>query len=112
MLDLADIPSTSSTSDLESGDWSLRNSKLKSSFEERMHSGQQHFWSLVWQLDSIFSAGAVFLRRNSQARIWSLVYLACLHLWVIYILRSNSSVSEVATGAAVSLENINNTARI
>nr|GMD05713.1 golgin candidate 2 [Ipomoea batatas] len=112
MLDLADIPSTSSTSDLESGDWSLRNSKLKSSFEERMHSGQQHFWSLVWQLDSIFSAGAVFLKRNSQARIWSLVYLACLHLWVIYILRSNSSVSEVATGAAVSLENINNTARI
>ncbi|CAH9106870.1 unnamed protein product [Cuscuta europaea] len=107
------ISSTSSASDLELGERSLGNSKLKSSsFEERFRSGQRHLWSLVWQLDYIFSAGALFLRRNSKARIWSLVYLVCLHLWVVYILRSNPSVSEDSTGAAFSLENINNTARI
>ncbi|RAL50099.1 hypothetical protein DM860_007773 [Cuscuta australis] len=100
--------SSSSTGDLELGEWT----KPKSSFEEKVHSGQRHFWSLVWQLDYVFSAGALFLRRHSKARTWSVVYLVFLHLWVVYILRSNPSVSEEATGAAFSLENINNTARI
>lgn len=75
---------------------------------DRLRSGQKHLGSLVRQLDSIFSAGAVFLRRNSTARIWAVVYLVCLHLWVLYILKSHSPVSEEA-GSIVSLENLNNT---
>lgn len=110
MVDSADLPSTSSRGDLESGAWELPNSKLKPLLQERLRSGKQHLGSLVRQLDSIYCAGAVFLRRNSTARIWSYVYLACLHLWVIYILLSHASPSDEArSGAVVSLENINKT---
>ncbi|GFZ12288.1 golgin Putative 2 [Actinidia rufa] len=102
--------STLNAADIESGIWELSNSKLKPMFEQRLQSGRQHLGSLVRQLDSIFCAGAVFLRRNSTARMWSLVYLVCLHLWVVYILMSHSPVSEEAkSGAVISLENINNT---
>ncbi|XP_057474288.1 golgin candidate 2-like [Actinidia eriantha] len=102
--------STLNAADIESGIWELSNSKLKPMFEQRLQSGRQHLGSLVRQLDSIFCAGAVFLRRNSTARMWSLVYLVCLHLWVVYILMSRSPVSEEArSGAVISLENINNT---
>uniref|UniRef100_A0A5B7B8J6 Putative golgin candidate 2 n=1 Tax=Davidia involucrata TaxID=16924 RepID=A0A5B7B8J6_DAVIN len=110
MPNAADFSSTSSRDDLETGVWELSNSKLRPLFEERIRSGRQHLGSLVRQLDSIFCAGAVFLRRNSTARLWSLVYLVCLHLWVLYILKSHSPVSDEArSGAIVSLENINNT---
>ncbi|KAL3512183.1 hypothetical protein ACH5RR_024900 [Cinchona calisaya] len=110
MLDSADLPSTSSRGDLESGAWVLPNSKLRPLLRERLQSGKQHLGSLVQQLDSIYCAGATFLRRNSTARIWSLVYLVCLHLWVIYIFLSHSPASnEARSGAVVSLENINNT---
>ena len=102
--------STLNADDIESGIWELSNSKLKPMFEQRLQSGRQHLGSLVRQLDSIFCAGAVFLRRNSTARMWSLVYLVGLHLWVVYILMSHSPVSEEArSGAVISLENINNT---
>lgn len=108
MLNGAENASTSNTGDLEAGVWEFPNSKLR--FQRRIQSGRKHFGSLVQQLDSIFCAGAVFLRRNSTARIWALVYLVCLHLWVIYILMSHSSVSdESRSGAVFSLENINNT---
>lgn len=106
---LTDFPSTSSMGDLESGLWDLSNSKLRPLFEERMRSGQQHLGSLIRQLDSIFCTGMVFLRRNSNAKIFSLVYLVFLHLWVIYILMSHAPVSEDTTGAVISLENINKT---
>ncbi|KAL0397297.1 UNVERIFIED_CONTAM: Golgin candidate 2 [Sesamum calycinum] len=110
IIDSADFPGTSSTNNPESGVWQLSNSKLRPLWKERMQSGQQHFRSLVRQLDSIFWTGAVFLRRNSTARTWSLVYLVCLHLWVIYILMSHSPASgDNRSGAVVSLENINNT---
>ncbi|CAK9139836.1 unnamed protein product [Ilex paraguariensis] len=106
----ADFPSPSSRDDLESGIWDISNSKLRPLFEEKIRSGQQHIGSLVQQLDSIFCAGAVFLKRNSTARSGSFVYLVCLHLWVMYILMSHSPVSDEArSGAAISLENINNT---
>ncbi|CAL5371951.1 unnamed protein product [Camellia sinensis] len=96
--------------DIESGIWEFSNSKLRPLFKERMQSGRQHLGSLVRQLDSIFCAGAVFLRRNSTARLWSFVYLVCLHFWVVYILMSHSPVSDEArSGAVISLENINNT---
>lgn len=114
MLNSAGFPSTSSRDDLESGTWDLsNNSKLRPMFENKLRSGKKHFSSLVWQLDYIFSAGAVFLRRNSAARTWAFVYLVCLHLWVLYILKSHSSVSEESrSGAIFSLENINNTGGI
>ncbi|KAK4414198.1 Golgin candidate 2 [Sesamum alatum] len=109
IIDSADFPGTSMNNP-ESGVWKLSNSKLRPLLKERMQSGQQHLGSLVRQLDSIFWTGAVFLRRNSTARTWSLVYLVCLHLWVIYILMSHSPASgDGRSGAVVSLENINNT---
>ncbi|XP_058195650.1 golgin candidate 2 [Rhododendron vialii] len=102
--------STLNAVDVESGIWEFSNSKLRPLFEERIQSGRKHFGSLVQQLDSIFCAGAIFLRRNSTARLWSLVYLVCLHFWVVYILLSHSPVSEEArSGAVFSLESINNT---
>ncbi|KAH6822201.1 golgin putative 2 [Perilla frutescens var. hirtella] len=107
----ADFPSTSSRDDLEQGPWQLSNTKFRSLLKGRMQSGQQHFGSLVRQLDTLFCTGAVFLRRNSTARTWSLVYLVCLHLWVVYILMSHTApvADNVRSGAVVSLENINNT---
>ncbi|XP_073018137.1 golgin candidate 2 isoform X2 [Primulina eburnea] len=85
-------------------------SKLKPLLKERMQSGHRHFGSMVQQLDSLFCLGAIFLKRNRTARICSVVYIVCLHLWVIYILMSHSPVSDdFRSGAIVSLEKINNT---
>ncbi|KAL7152894.1 hypothetical protein ABFS83_04G128900 [Erythranthe nasuta] len=111
MIDSADFSRTSSRDDLESsGLWQISNSNFRSLFKGKMQSGQQHLGSLVRQLDSLFCTGAVFLRRNSTARIWAIVYLVCLHLWVLYILTSHSPVSDDSrSGAVVSLQNINNT---
>ncbi|KAK2971880.1 hypothetical protein RJ640_015400 [Escallonia rubra] len=109
-LSMTDLPSTSSRDATESGVWEFSNSKLRPLLEGRLRSGQKHLGSFVRQLDSIFSAGAIFLRRTPTARTWSFVYLACLHFWVLYILLSHSAVSEEArSGAVVSLENIGNT---
>lgn len=107
-------PVTSSSSrDLEFGAWDLSQSNLRPLFEEKIRSGKKHIGSLLKQLDSIFLAGVVFLRRNPIAKLWSLVYLVCLHLWVIYILLSHSqSSAEPRSGAVFSLENINNTASL
>ncbi|XP_062027024.1 golgin candidate 2 [Rosa rugosa] len=92
--------SATSSRDIESG---------RPLFEDRIRSGREHLGSLLQQLDSIFMAGAVFLRRNTTARLWSLVYFICLHFWVIYILMSHSQPSnEIKSGAVISLENINN----
>ncbi|KAL4633067.1 hypothetical protein ACB092_04G094500 [Castanea dentata] len=107
---LVDSMSTSSR-DLESGRWELSESKWGPLFHDRMRSGRRHLGSLLQQLDAIFLAGQVFLRRNSRAKVWSLVYLVCLHFWVIYIFMSHSRESNGAkSGAVISLENINNTA--
>ncbi|KAL6178225.1 hypothetical protein ACLB2K_049744 [Fragaria x ananassa] len=82
-------------------------------FEDRLRSGREHLGSLLQQLESIFIAGAVFLRRNTTARLWSIVYFVCLHFWVIYILMSHSQASnEIKSGAVISLENINNTSGV
>ncbi|XAR63958.1 hypothetical protein NMG60_11024129 [Bertholletia excelsa] len=109
----ADVPTASTKFDVESGIWEFSNSKLKPLFEGRIHSGQKHLGLLVRQLDSIFCAGSMFLRRNSTARLWSIVYFVCLHLWVMYILMFHSPVSdETRSGAVFSLENINNTGGI
>lgn len=103
----------SSSRDLEFGAWDLSQSNLRPLFEEKIRSGKKHIGSLLKQLDSIFLAGVVFLRRNPIAKLWSLVYLVCLHLWVIYILLSHSqSSAEARSGAVFSLENINNTASL
>ncbi|KAK0586196.1 hypothetical protein LWI29_002544 [Acer saccharum] len=105
------LMASASSRDLESGAWDLSQTKLRPLFEDKIRSGRKHIGSLVRQLDAIFLAGAVFLRRNPAAKLWSLVYLACLHLWVFYILMSNSeSSNEARSGAVFSLENINRTA--
>jgi len=100
----------SSSSDLESGVWELSNSKLKPMLKARIHSGKRQLGSLLQQLDYIFVTGALFLKRNTTAKWWALIYLVCLHFWVLYILLSHSSPSnEGRSGAQISLENINNT---
>ncbi|XP_058732426.1 golgin candidate 2 [Vicia villosa] len=100
----------SSSSDLESGMWELSNSKLKPMLKARIHSGKKQLGSLLQQLDYIFVTGALVLKRNPTAKLWAVIYLVCLHLWVIYILTSHSGPSgEGKSGAVISLENINNT---
>ncbi|XVE63977.1 hypothetical protein DITRI_Ditri07aG0064100 [Diplodiscus trichospermus] len=104
---------SSSDLDLESGTWDLSDSKLKPMLEDKIRSGKQQLGSMLRQLDAIFVAGAIFLRRNARAKLWSLVYLVCLHFWVIYILMSHSRASaEGGSGAVMSLENVNKTAGI
>ncbi|PPD84266.1 hypothetical protein GOBAR_DD18776 [Gossypium barbadense] len=103
--------SDAASSDLESGTWDLSDSKLKPLFKDKIRSGKKQLGSIVKQLDAIFVAGAIFLRRNAAAKLWSLVYLVCLHFWVLYILMTHSQPSdEGRSGAVMSLENINNTA--
>ncbi|XP_029117714.1 golgin candidate 2 isoform X2 [Elaeis guineensis] len=96
--------------DIEAGTWQLSSSVLNPALHDRMRTGQQQLGSVLRQLDAIFSAGVVCLRRNPKAQIWSLLYLLCLHLWVMYILTSHSPVSDSARpGAVFSLEAINKT---
>ncbi|TYH41405.1 hypothetical protein ES332_D12G314800v1 [Gossypium tomentosum] len=103
--------SDAASSDLESGTWDLSDSKLKPLFKDKIRSGKKQLGYIVKQLDAIFVAGAIFLRRNAAAKLWSLVYLVCLHFWVLYILMTHSQPSdEGRSGAVMSLENINNTA--
>ncbi|KAL2934204.1 Golgin candidate 2 [Bienertia sinuspersici] len=100
--------SLSSREDLEAGTWESTRSILRPMFENKIQSGRQHLGSMVRQLDTIFSAGAVFLARNPAAKLWSFVYLVSLHLWVLYILFSHSQSTEDSTSSSVlSLENIN-----
>ena len=102
-----------SSGDLESGTWGLSDSKLKPLLEDKIRSSKQQLGSMLKQLDAIFVAGAVFLRRNATAKLWSVVYLVSLHFWVIYILMSHSQPSdEGRSGAVMSLENINKTAGV
>ncbi|KAI3948026.1 hypothetical protein MKW92_022804 [Papaver armeniacum] len=101
---------SSSKDDLEAGTWGTSNSsRVRPMIAERIRSGGQHFESLLVQLDIIFSAGAAFLRRNSSAKVYALVYIVCLHFWVAYILMSNSDVGTIRSGAVISLETINKT---
>ncbi|XP_023515724.1 golgin candidate 2-like [Cucurbita pepo subsp. pepo] len=107
MVNTNDISSTS-WRDLESGKWKLSGSKLRPMLEDKIHSGKKHLGSLIQQLDAIYVAGMVFIRRNPAAKLWSVVYLICLHLWVLYIFMSHSQVdTESKSGAVISLENIN-----
>ncbi|XP_057987691.1 golgin candidate 2-like isoform X2 [Hevea brasiliensis] len=99
--------------DMESGTWEIPNSKSRPLLEDKIRLGSAHLGSLLQQLDAIFAASAVFVRRNPTAKLWSLVYLVCLHFWVIYILLTHSQASnEGRSGAIISLENINNTADV
>ncbi|KAG2242965.1 hypothetical protein Bca52824_095184 [Brassica carinata] len=77
-----------SSQDLEAGEWELSGSKFKPVFRDKIRSGKKHLGWLVMQLNARFVSGTVFLRRNPTAKIWALVYLVCLHLWVLYILLS------------------------
>ncbi|KAG8484144.1 hypothetical protein CXB51_022889 [Gossypium anomalum] len=92
------------SSDLELGTWGLSSSKLNPVLKDKIRSGKRQLGSMIKQLDAIFLAGAIFLRRNATAKVWSLVYLICLHFWVIYILVSHSRPSdEERSGAVMSL---------
>lgn len=101
----------SSSNDIEAGKWEEQsNLRLRPVFQDRIRSGRKHLGSIVRQLDAIFSAGVVFLRRNPAAQLGSLVYLVCLHFWVMYILMSHSQASDdTSSGAVISLETINKT---
>ncbi|XP_062226961.1 golgin candidate 2-like [Phragmites australis] len=98
--------SSSSRIDIEAGAWQESNSPR---LRDRIRAGQQQLGSAIRQLDSIFSAGHIFLRRNPKAQVWALVYLVSFHLWVLYILTSHPTVSEIHPGAVFSLESINKT---
>ncbi|KAK4752567.1 hypothetical protein SAY87_021365 [Trapa incisa] len=97
--------------DVESGVWDPFDSITRNSLQDRIRSGREHIGSLVRQLDSLFLAGAVFIRRNPPAKIWATLYLVCLHLWVFYILMSHSGPSD-KPGAVISLENLGNNSNI
>ncbi|RZC61294.1 hypothetical protein C5167_023054 [Papaver somniferum] len=109
-LQFSEMAGSSSKDDLEAGTWGTSNSlRVRPMIAEKIRSGGQHFESLLVQLDIIFSAGAAFLRRNSSAKVYALVYIVCLHFWVAYILMSNSDVGTIRSGAVISLETINKT---
>ncbi|XP_010459428.1 PREDICTED: golgin candidate 2 isoform X1 [Camelina sativa] len=97
--------------DLEAGEWELSGSTFKPALQDKIRSGKKHLGWLVMQLNAIFVSGTVFLRRNPTAKIWAVLYLVCLHLWVLYILLSHSDTSssgELRSGAVISLENFSN----
>lgn len=94
--------------DIESGTWELFNSKTRPSLEDKIRSGREQLHLLLRQLDAIFLAGSVFLKRNPTAKIWSLVYVVCLHLWVFYIFMSHTQPTpDARSGTVMSLENMN-----
>ncbi|XP_030534050.1 golgin candidate 2 [Rhodamnia argentea] len=94
--------------DIESGTWELFNSKTRPLLEGKIRSGREQLHLIVRQLDAIFLAGSVFLKRNPTAKIWSLIYLVCLHLWVLYIFTSHTPPTpDAQSGAVMSLENMN-----
>uniref|UniRef100_A0A0D9WAF4 STAS domain-containing protein n=1 Tax=Leersia perrieri TaxID=77586 RepID=A0A0D9WAF4_9ORYZ len=99
--------SSSSKIDIEAGTWQESHSPR---LRDRIRNGQRQLGSAIRQLDSIFSAGHIFLRRNPKALVWALVYLVCLHIWVLYILTSHPTISEARPGATFSLESLNKTA--
>uniref|UniRef100_A0A0A9EIC7 Golgin-84 n=1 Tax=Arundo donax TaxID=35708 RepID=A0A0A9EIC7_ARUDO len=92
--------------DIEAGEWQESNSPR---LHDRIRAGQRQLGSAIRQLDSIFLAGHIFLRRSPKAQVWALVYLVSFHLWVLYILTSHPTVSETRPGAVFSLESINKT---
>ncbi|GAB2209567.1 hypothetical protein Droror1_Dr00026786 [Drosera rotundifolia] len=109
-MTMAEFSGTSPDNDLETGAYEFYSSKEKPILEGRLQSGKRHLNSLAWQLDAIFVAGMVVLRRKPEVKLFSLLYLLCLHVWVLYILLSHSSSSgEAESGAVFSLENINTT---
>ncbi|KAL9253448.1 Golgin putative 2-like protein [Drosera capensis] len=109
----AEFSGTSPDDDLETGAYEFYRSKEKPILEGRLQSGKRHLNSLVWQLDAIFATCVVVLRRKPEVKLFSLVYLLCLHVWVLYILLSHSSSSgEAKSGAVFSLENINTTSGV
>ncbi|PKA49097.1 Golgin candidate 2 [Apostasia shenzhenica] len=95
--------------DIETGTWQQSHSASKAALHERIRSGRQQICLVIRQLDAIFAAGVIFLRRNPMAQLLSILYLLCLHLWVLYILWSPSQISDgTGQGAVFSLETINN----
>ncbi|KAI0495345.1 hypothetical protein KFK09_025495 [Dendrobium nobile] len=83
--------------DIETGRWQHSGYATKAALRERIRSGRQQLGLVIRQLDAIFSAGAIFVRRNTMAQFFSFFYLICLHLWVLYILMSHSQVSDGAS---------------
>ncbi|KAG9458001.1 hypothetical protein H6P81_002509 [Aristolochia fimbriata] len=106
----ADLGGGLDRDDLETGSLNPQNLRLRPLLQNKIRSGGRQLGSILIQLDSIFSAGALFVRRNPKAQVWAVAYLICLHIWVLYILMSHSHSSDKnGTGAIISLENINKT---
>uniref|UniRef100_M8BQY0 Uncharacterized protein n=1 Tax=Aegilops tauschii TaxID=37682 RepID=M8BQY0_AEGTA len=69
--------SSSSRIDIEAGTWQESYPPYSSPrLRDRIRTGQQHLGYAIRQLDSIFSAGHIFLRRNPKAQVGAAVYLA------------------------------------
>lgn len=81
-------------------------STLRPLIRAKIDSGERQLGSFLRQVDDVFAAGAGFLRKNPAAKVAAWAYLVCLHLWVAYILTSDSS---PAAMAGSSLERINKT---
>lgn len=95
--------------DIETGRWQHSDYATKAALREKIRSGRQQLGLVIRQLDAIFSVGAIFVRRNAMAQLFSFFYLIWLHLWVLYILTSHSQGSDGANqGASSSLETISN----
>ncbi|XP_020586660.1 golgin candidate 2 [Phalaenopsis equestris] len=94
--------------DIEAGRWQRSDHATKAALRERIRSGRQQLGLVIRQLDAIFSAGAIFVRRNTMAQFFSFFYLICLHLWVLYILMSHSEVSDGANQGTSFLETTRN----
>lgn len=108
--DLVDNPGSLEAIDIESGTWQSSSSAGRPAIRDKIKTGQRQLGSALRQLDFIFSIGVIYLKRNQKAQVFSLLYLLCLHLWVIYIFNSNSHVSDTGkSGAVYSLETINKT---
>ncbi|CAA6664312.1 unnamed protein product [Spirodela intermedia] len=81
-------------------------STLRPLIRAKIDSGERQLGSFVRQVDDVFAAGAVFLRKNPAAKVAAWAYLVCLHLWVAYILTSDSSPAAMAGSSS---ERINKT---
>lgn len=102
------LDSVSIDDDLEFGLARSYGSRSKEINEHRDFGGRTIFF-VLHQLDTIFSAGAYYLRRHGTAKYCAFAYLLALHIWVIFVLFLHSQEAEgTKSGALFSLDSINN----
>eukprot|EP01018_Ginkgo_biloba_P037192 Gb_39874 [translate_table: standard] len=88
------LDSVSLEDDLEFGLSRPYDSRNKGINEEHDDFGGHPIVFILRQLDTIFSAGAYYLRRHGLAQLCALIYLVALHIWVMFVLFSHSQETE------------------